>query len=71
MPVPMLLISGARDMNTPVELAYEWFEAVEAGEGKRMVVFEDSGHAPFLTETNRFIKTLRGFAKEYEGTGRE
>jgi fermentation-respiration switch protein FrsA (DUF1100 family) len=58
MPVPMLLISGARDLNTPVELAREWFEAVEAPNGKRHVVFEASGHAPFLTEPDRFIEIV-------------
>ena len=30
MPVPMLLISGARDMITPVALVREGFDAVEA-----------------------------------------
>ena len=69
MPVPALLISGAQDMNTPVALVREWFEAVAAPQGKRIVVFEGSGHAPFLTETGRFIETLRGFAEEHIGTG--
>ncbi len=62
MPVPMLLISGASDMNTPVPLVQEWFAAVEAPRGKRMEVFGGSGHAPFLTETDRFVETVRGFA---------
>ena len=62
MPVPMLLISGARDLNTPVELAAEWFAAVDAPRGKRHLVFEDAGHAPFLTEPDRFARVLRAFA---------
>ncbi|SNT71499.1 alpha/beta fold hydrolase [Paracoccus seriniphilus] len=66
MPVPMLLISGAQDWNTPVELVREWFAAVEAPQGKRMEVFDQSGHAPFLTETARFVDTVRGFAAEIE-----
>lgn len=61
MPVPMLLISGASDWNTPVPLVRAWFAAVEAPQGKRMAVFDGSGHAPFLTETNRFVETVRGF----------
>ncbi|MGC9371189.1 MAG: alpha/beta fold hydrolase [Paracoccaceae bacterium] len=64
MPVPMLLISGASDWNTPVPLVQDWFAAVEAPQGKRMEVFEGSGHAPFLTETERFVETVRGFAAE-------
>ncbi len=63
MPVPMLLISGARDLNTPVELAAEWFEAVDAPHGKRHEIFEASGHAPFLTEPARFADTIRSFAQ--------
>lgn len=62
MPVPMLLISGAQDLNTPVELATEWFDGVEAPEGKRHVIFETSGHAPFLTEPERFAEAVRSFA---------
>lgn len=45
MPVPMLLISGAQDMNTPVALVRAWYDAVEAPLGKRMEVLDDSGHA--------------------------
>jgi len=62
MPVPMLLISGTRDWNTPVPLVRAWFAAVEAPQGKRMAPFDGSGHAPFLTETDRFVETVRGFA---------
>jgi len=35
-PVPMLVIAGAQDMNTPVPLAREWLGRVEAPEGKRL-----------------------------------
>jgi len=61
-PVPMLLISGARDLNTPVELAAEWFDGVEAPQGKRHLVFDASGHAPFLTEPARFTQAVHSFA---------
>lgn len=63
MPVPMLLISGARDLNTPVELAAEWFDLVDAPQGKRHEIFGDSGHAPFLAEAGRFAETLRDFVR--------
>lgn len=52
MQVPMLLISGAQDRNTPVDLVQDWFAAVEAPQGKRMEVIAASGHAPFLTQTD-------------------
>jgi pimeloyl-ACP methyl ester carboxylesterase len=67
-PVPMLLISGARDMNTPVPLVRDWFEGVEAPHGKRMELFDASGHAPFLTETERFVETVRRFGAEVVGS---
>jgi len=60
--VPMVLISGARDLNTPVELAEAWFAQVEAAQGKRHVVLPESGHAPFLTESERFTEALRAVA---------
>lgn len=62
MTVPMLLISSAQDMNTPVSPMQSWFAAVEAPQGKRLKAFTASGHAPFLTETARFVETLRRFA---------
>ncbi len=61
MPVPMLLISGAQDMNTPVALVRAWFDAVDAQKGKRMIVLDGSGHAPFLSETAHFVAAVRGF----------
>lgn len=60
MPVPMVLISGAQDLNTPVELVKRWFEQVDAPEGKHLVVFDASGHAPFLTEPDHFVEIVRG-----------
>lgn len=63
-PVPMLLIAGASDWNTPVPLVQNWFNAVEAPQGKRMEIFAASGHAPFLTETERFVETVRRFGAE-------
>jgi pimeloyl-ACP methyl ester carboxylesterase len=59
MPVPMLLIAGARDFNTPTDLVEAWFDTVAAPAGKHLVVFEASGHAPFLTETSLFETTVR------------
>lgn len=61
MPVLMLLISGARDLNKPVEPATEWFDGIDAPQGKQHAVFAASGHAPFLTEPERFAETVRSF----------
>jgi pimeloyl-ACP methyl ester carboxylesterase len=64
MPVPMLLVSGASDMNTPVPLVREWYGSVEAPQGKHLEVFDASGHAPFLTETALFVATVHAFGAD-------
>lgn len=64
MPVPMLLISGAQDMNTPVSLVRTWFDTVDAPQGKRLEVLNASAHAPFLSETARFVETVRAFGSD-------
>ncbi len=67
MSVPMLLISGARDLNTPAELATDWFDQVSAPQGKRHLIFEGSGHAPFLTEPEPFIDAVCRFGEVLHG----
>ena len=67
MPVPMLLISGASDWNTPVPLVQDWFDVVEARQGKQMELLNGSGHAPFLTETARFVEMVRAFGAKLAG----
>lgn len=71
MPVPVLLISGACAMTTPVALVRDWIPQVEALRGKQMVVFDASGHAPFVSKTEHFVKTARGFGVEVVGAGGE
>jgi pimeloyl-ACP methyl ester carboxylesterase len=71
MPVPMLLISGASDWNTPIPLVRDWFETVEAPQGKRMEVFNESGHAPFLTETAQFVDEVHRFLADLLGASSE
>ncbi|MCC5968997.1 MAG: alpha/beta hydrolase [Pararhodobacter sp.] len=65
MPVPTLLISGAQDLNTPAEVSAEWFERVSAPEGSAHLVFDLSGHAPFLSEPERFTTVIRTFAHSH------
>ena len=67
MPVPMILISGRQDMNTPVALVREWFREVDAPRGKQMEVLDGSSHAPFLTETAHFVEAVRRFGAEVTG----
>ncbi len=67
MPVPMFLISGAHDMNTPHALTQAHFAFADAPMGKRFFTFEDSGHAPFFSEPQRFLATLREIRATIDG----
>ncbi len=61
--VPTLLVHGARSQVYPTPVG-DWL----AGQvpGSRLEVFEDSGHLPFVEETERFTKTVREFARDEE-----
>ncbi len=59
--LPVFFISGARDMNTPVQLVGEYFEALDAPLGNRFHIIDDAAHAPFLgnpTEFERILKAI-------------
>lgn len=56
--VPVLLIHGGKDTVTPVGASRFLESRMKVAS---LTVFEDSGHAPFITEPERFTRTLRGF----------
>ena len=58
--VPIFFFLGAHDMHTPVTLAVEYFEKVNAPY-KKLVIFEDSAHAPPLREAQKFVKSMINF----------
>ena len=62
--VPLYLFMGAADMNTPVDLAREYFDRVEAPMGKTFILFEKSGHFPLFEEKDHFYSVLRRVAAE-------
>ena len=55
--MPVYMIMGAHDMVTPVSLAEEYFEAIEAPQ-KRWYLFENSAHFPFFEEPAAFAETM-------------
>jgi non-heme chloroperoxidase len=59
MRVPTLLLHGVHDVFISVEAA-RWAATVIPD--VRLVEFEQSGHAPFLEEPERFTRELAGFA---------
>ena len=59
--MPMLVVNGRRSQLYPVR-AGEWL-ADHLPKG-RQVVFDHSGHAPFLEQPTEFNRVLAGFARE-------
>lgn len=55
---PALLCVGRHDPQTPVVCSRELAAGIPDA---RLVVFETSGHAPFLEEPERFLAEVRGF----------
>lgn len=56
--VPVLLIHGGKDTVTPVDASKFLESRMKVAS---LTVFEDAGHAPFITEPERFNRTLKGF----------
>jgi proline iminopeptidase len=59
--MPALVIVGAHDWITPPEEARELTAALPSA---RLVVFESSGHYPFLEEEERFARVVEAFLRE-------
>jgi proline iminopeptidase len=61
--VPTLVLAGAHDAVTPRAAA----DALVAGiAGAELVVFEESGHFPFIEEQPRFLEVVRAFLNKLD-----
>jgi pimeloyl-ACP methyl ester carboxylesterase len=58
--VPVLMIAGRYDFNTPCTLAESYFSGLEAPE-KKFVWFENSAHSPCFEESAKFADVLTDF----------
>lgn len=56
--VPVYFFSGRNDYNTSLELVNEYFKILDAPKGKELVIFENSSHAPFMGEPEKFNQEL-------------
>lgn len=56
--VPVFFIAGRHDHNTPLRLVREFADGVDAPGGAAVIVFDDSAHAPFIGEEDRFVAEL-------------
>ena len=58
--LPCLICHGDRDSILPIEVTKIWENSLP---NAKTVIFEKSGHAPFLTQPARFNETLRKFLR--------
>jgi len=56
--LPVLVMTGRHDMNVAPVIAWKIHKAIP---GSRLVIFERSGHLPFLEEPERFKRELEDF----------
>jgi len=55
--VPFFIFNGDKDLVTPIDLAQQYFEAIEAPQ-KAFVVLDGGGHSAMLTMPDRFLNEL-------------
>ena len=61
--VPIFIVQGQYDMQTPTELVSEYFELLQAPV-KRLFLFEESGHIPMVEEKEKFLQVLDSMVSE-------
>ena len=59
---PIFLFEGRHDYNANSQVAWEWFQKVQAPR-KRFVWFEESGHMPMTEEPGKFVISLVSFVR--------
>ena len=59
--VPVLVLTGRFDRAIPPRLALEYKHFLPSAQ---LVIFEESGHAPFVEETSRFIEVVQTFLRK-------
>ena len=58
---PTLILAGRHDPEAPLACSEELHRGIE---GSDLVVFEHSGHSPFVEEASLFAETVGAFLKE-------
>jgi len=56
--VPIYFFMGKNDYNTPLEAAKRYYHSLIAPEGKKLIIFKESAHTPFLAEPEKFEQEL-------------
>lgn len=56
--VPVYFFSGEKDYNTPLQAVKKYFKNLNAPEGKKLIIFRESAHTPFLGQPQKFKQEL-------------
>ncbi len=56
--VPIYFLEGKYDMITPTVVVEDFYSGLNAEKGKKLVIFEDSGHYPMLDEKEHYEDIL-------------
>ncbi len=56
--VPVYFFEGKHDMNTPTVLVEEFYDNLDAPKGKKLIIFEASGHMPMIEEQEKYQESL-------------
>jgi proline iminopeptidase len=59
--IPVLVLAGRFDRAIPPRLALEYKHFLPDA---KLVIFEESGHAPFVEETSRFVEAVTMFLRK-------
>ncbi|MHA2402254.1 MAG: alpha/beta fold hydrolase [Candidatus Kariarchaeaceae archaeon] len=51
---PIYFFAGKSDMITPTVLVEDYYNGIDADKGKKLVIFENSGHWPMLEEKKKY-----------------
>jgi proline iminopeptidase len=59
--MPVLVLTGRFDRAVPPRLAVEYKHFLP---NAQFVIFEESGHAPFVEETTKFVEVVKTFLRK-------
>ena len=55
---PVYFFEGKYDMTTPTILVEEFYDNLQAENGKKLFIFDHSGHLPMIEEKKKYEKLL-------------
>ncbi|MFH5834254.1 alpha/beta fold hydrolase [Halalkalibaculum sp. DA384] len=56
--IPVYFFTGVKDYNTPHQLVNEYYDFLQAPQGKYLVRFTNSAHTPFIAEPEKFNREV-------------